>query len=94
MVVGGCAVGPAGAAGLRFSGGDVVGGRAWSGGLWDRGDVREDRDDRGRPGPGLRDSQTTPPSTVGESGRDVEKAVAQRLGLARGEDVRVAVQGQ
>jgi len=43
--------GPAGAAGLRFSGFLWWWGTVWSGWLWDGGDLGEDRDDGLGPGP-------------------------------------------
>src|SRR5690242_17978327 len=75
--------------GCGSPGGDVVGGR-WSGGLRHRGDVREDRDDGGRPGPRLGYPQASSASAVGEPGWDVEEPVAQGLGLTGREDLRVA----
>ncbi len=82
---------PAGAAGLRFSGflGWWVDGR--SGWLWDRGDVGEDRDDRGGPGPGFGDPQTSLACTVDQACGDVQEPVAQRLRLTSGQGGGIAV---
>lgn len=76
--------------GCGSPGGDVMGGQVGSGGLWDRGDVREDRGDRDSPGPRFGDPETPSASAVGQPGRHVEEPVAQRLRLATGEHPRVA----
>lgn len=75
--------------GCGSPGGEVVGGR-WSGGLWDRGDVGEDRDDRGCLWPRLGDLEALPTLTAHEPGWDVEEAVAQRFRLAPRERLGVA----
>ncbi len=76
--------------GCGSRGGDVVGGQAGSDRLWDRGDVREDRDDGGSPGPRLGDPQPAPTGATGEWGRDVQEPVAQGFRLTRGQDGGVA----
>jgi len=52
---------------------------------WDRGDVGEDRDHGSCPGPRFGDPESTSSLSVGESGGDVEEAVAERLGLTGGQ---------
>src|SRR3954452_2457875 len=79
--------------GCGSPGGDVAGGRSscW---LRDRGDVREDRDGRGRPGPGLRYSEPSLTCAVGQPGGNVQEAVAQRFRLAGGEGLGGAGQAR
>lgn len=67
----------------------VVGGR-WSGWLWDRGDVGEDRGDCGCPWPGLGDFQSSATLAVDQSGRYVPQTVAQGLRFTQGEHFGVA----
>ena len=70
-------------------GGDLVGGRVGSGWPRDGGDVREDRDDRGRPGPRFSDLQPSSSLTVDEPGGDVKKPVPQRFRFACSQDLGV-----
>jgi hypothetical protein len=81
-----CALVPAGAAGLRFSGGSSGRGRtSWSDGRGDGGDAGEGIDEIVGPGPGGRDAEMSASGAVGQSGWDVQQAVAQCFGFSCGQ---------
>ena len=69
---------------------DVVGGLVASGRFGDGGDRVEDGDDGGGPRPGFGDLHSAPPAAADQSGCHVEEAVAQRFGLAQGQNCDVS----